>query len=505
VPSWPSTTRSALAALQAANRSGAAPDARAELESLARLLVDAQYPAAVERVHGLFREHSPAAVPALELFTSTAIRRARAGDARQIDPLLGRLQELPTSEAKVRGPLARLLATMALASAREGQSERSKQQARTALTLDESTPDAYLALGEYQFQDNDLSAALDTWERGLRLNPDDPSLARRLERGRAEAQRLGGLERVASEHFVVAFDGRADVPGARASLEIMEAAYRSVGSLFQLYPDGPIPVVLYPDRSYAEEGHVSWSAGVYDGKIRLPSAGASVTSLRFRGTLFHEYAHALFHRVTGRKGGPAWLNEGFASVAGLQGDPGPSVRCTSDVHLFPLRNLEGSFGQIGNHKQAHLAYLEGRHAVERIIERHGQAGVRGHSLRDVHRAPFATAFERALERTTPPSPRRSTPRGTADTSAAMNLELEGKRAVVTGSTAGIGWAIAAGLAAEGADVRPERAHRGTRARGPSSRSGPGNRARGSAASRRPGHRRGLRPHGARGPRRWTSW
>jgi NAD(P)-dependent dehydrogenase (short-subunit alcohol dehydrogenase family) len=34
----------------------------------------------------------------------------------------------------------------------------------------------------------------------------------------------------------------------------------------------------------------------------------------------------------------------------------------------------------------------------------------------------------------------------------MNLELEGKRAVVSGSTAGIGWAIAAGLAGEGAEV-----------------------------------------------------
>jgi NAD(P)-dependent dehydrogenase (short-subunit alcohol dehydrogenase family) len=34
----------------------------------------------------------------------------------------------------------------------------------------------------------------------------------------------------------------------------------------------------------------------------------------------------------------------------------------------------------------------------------------------------------------------------------MNLELEGKRALVTGSTAGIGYAIAEGLAREGADV-----------------------------------------------------
>ena len=34
----------------------------------------------------------------------------------------------------------------------------------------------------------------------------------------------------------------------------------------------------------------------------------------------------------------------------------------------------------------------------------------------------------------------------------MELKLEGKRALVSGSTAGIGWAIAAGLAAEGAEV-----------------------------------------------------
>ena len=34
----------------------------------------------------------------------------------------------------------------------------------------------------------------------------------------------------------------------------------------------------------------------------------------------------------------------------------------------------------------------------------------------------------------------------------MNLELDGKRALVTGSTAGIGYAIAEGLAREGADV-----------------------------------------------------
>jgi NAD(P)-dependent dehydrogenase (short-subunit alcohol dehydrogenase family) len=34
----------------------------------------------------------------------------------------------------------------------------------------------------------------------------------------------------------------------------------------------------------------------------------------------------------------------------------------------------------------------------------------------------------------------------------MDLQLDGKRALITGSTAGIGYAIAEGLAQEGAEV-----------------------------------------------------
>jgi len=383
-------------ALTAAPDPGTTASIQPRLEVVAGRLRDDDLAGALEEVHALYRARSPAAAPALTLLARALQDNARAGGLSKIEPVLPRFQELPTSEPSVRTAVARVLGSVALASAKAGQSERSRQQARAALALEESTPEAYLALGEFQFQDNDLSGALDTWERGLRMNPGNGSLAQRLERGRQEAQRLGGLERVASEHFVVSFDGRADVPGARASLEIMEAAYRAVGGLFQLYPDGPIPVVLYPDRSFEEEGHVSWSAGVYNGKIRLPSAGANAASLRFRGTLFHEYAHALFERATSGKGGPAWLNEGFAEVAKLQADPGPPVRCTADVHLFPLKTLEGGFGRIGNHKQAHLAYLEGRHAVEHILKRHGQEGFRALLAALSTGAPFPVAFERAL-------------------------------------------------------------------------------------------------------------
>jgi tetratricopeptide (TPR) repeat protein len=369
---------------------------REDYQRVAALLRDENFPGAVEEVHALFRAHSPLANSALTQLAGSLRHAAHRGALAEVEAVLPRLQELPTSEAMVRRNVAGVLGSVALASAKAGQSERSRQEARAALALDDTTPEAYLALGEYQFQDNDLSGALDTWERGLRLNPGDVQLTRRLERGRAEAERLGTLERVASTHFVVAFDGRADVPGARATLEILEAAYRDVGALFQLYPEGPLPVVLYPDRSYSQEGHASWSAGVYDGKIRLPSAGADVLAMRFRGTLYHEYAHALFHRATGGKRTPAWLNEGFADVAKLRADPGPAVRCTPDVHLAQLTGLEGSFGTIASHRGAHYAYLEARHAVERIIERHGESGVRALLAEVSTGAPFATAFQRAL-------------------------------------------------------------------------------------------------------------
>jgi len=365
-----------------------------ELESVAILLARHELPEAVERVHSLFRARSSSAVPALLLVTKDAEFRVKAGDAVSVESVAARLRELPTSDAAVGAPLARLLGALAVASTKAAHYEQAKDEARQALELEESNAAAYLALGELSFQDNDLVGALDTWERGLRMNPTDRALALRLERGRREAAQVGGLERTASEHFVVSFDGRTDVSGARATLETMEAAYRAVGALFQLYPEGPIPLVLYPNRTFEQRGHASWTAGVYDGKIRVPAEGAAAQTRSYRGTLFHEYAHALFHRATRDVPAPHWLNEGLASFAGLRGDPGPAVTCPAG-HAFPLAGLSGAFGRL-DRRSAHWAYLEGRHAVERLVERHGEEGIRT-LLREVaSQGDYRRGFERAF-------------------------------------------------------------------------------------------------------------
>ena len=350
---------------------------------------------AVERVHRLFRERSPLAVPALVKTCAASEKRALTSDVAGAERALGRLREEPTTDPAVRGALSHLAGTLAVVSSKGAHYEKARKQARAALELEDTNPLAYLVLGELAFQANDLGVAMDTWERGLRLNPDDPVLTGRLEQARVELAKVGGLERLSSEHFVVSFDGRADVPAARSTLDIMEAAYRQVGTLFQQFPDGPIPLVLYPNNSFADQGHASWSAGVYDGKIRLPAEGAAAQTLAFKGTLFHEYAHALFHRSTRGAGGPAWLNEGFADIARLKGDPGPALLCQPSTHSFPLRTLHAGFGRF-DRRTARYAYMEARHALERLIERHGEEGIRNLLAAMSTEPDFSHAFERAF-------------------------------------------------------------------------------------------------------------
>ena len=171
----------------------------------------------VDLVQALFRQKSVARFPALRRLISVAERKALSSDPSAAEHAFTRLRELPTSDPAVRAPLAQLAGALSIAHSRAAHYPEAKAMARAALELEETNPVAFLTLGEVQFQENDLAGAMDTWEHGLRLNAGDRALTRRLERARAEAARVGNLDRLSSEHFVVSFDGRADAAAARAT------------------------------------------------------------------------------------------------------------------------------------------------------------------------------------------------------------------------------------------------------------------------------------------------
>ena len=55
----------------------------------------------------------------------------------------------------------------------------------------------------------------------------------------------------------------------------------------------------------------AWSAGAFDGKIRVPVQGVSQNIDQFDQILVHELTHAMIYAVAPR-GVPAWLHEGLA-------------------------------------------------------------------------------------------------------------------------------------------------------------------------------------------------
>ena len=78
-----------------------------------------------------------------------------------------------------------------------------------------------------------------------------------------------------------------------------------------------------------------------------------------------------------------------------EGVRGPEVLCGPDAHAFPLQRLEGSFQGL-NRKGAWFAYLESRHAAERLMKLHGVHGVRSVLAEMSRGSPFPVAFQRAL-------------------------------------------------------------------------------------------------------------
>lgn len=307
------------------------------------------------------------------------------------------LERLPETDPVGRRLAAELWVSLSSRALAAGDARLARRHARRALQLEEVLAPAFAALARAAYAENEFDDAESLWDRAIRASsaPLELKAYRQALEGLQKERASFGRGRKASEHFAVTYDPARDEEAARLALELLELARREVGAIFEVYPEGLLTVVLYSDDSFDKVKHTSWAAGFFDGKVRMPTGGAVANPLRFKATLFHEYAHGLFRRATGNRGdGPGWLNEGLASIAGNLAAPRPLGGCKNG-HAFPLKSLEPGFGGYERVK-APPAYLEARHAAERLRETFGEARVR-ELLREVGRAKsFDAAFDRTL-------------------------------------------------------------------------------------------------------------
>ena len=153
--------------------------------------------------------------------------------------------------------------------------------------------------------------------------------------------------------------------------------------------------MLYTREQFSDITRLAdWSAAAYDGRIRVPLAGARERPEELDRVLSHEFVHAMVAMLGGRTV-PAWVNEGLATVFEPAG-PAQIEATLARTDVRPaLSTLHRSF--VGLSRQdAEIAYASAARAVRRLIEHHGAAAVVA-LLEDLSRgAPFGSAFHERL-------------------------------------------------------------------------------------------------------------
>jgi tetratricopeptide (TPR) repeat protein len=363
---------------------------------------------------------------AVLLVVSASGARAQAPAAAAVNAGLHALQGGETEkaatimrEALVRYPRdAQVLLGSGVVAQVQGRDRDAIALLTQALEIDPRLGVAAAILGELVYRQGEVDRAIQLYERAL---PDAPaavaaSMRLRLDAWKQEAALPQNHEALKHDRFSISFDGPVQQELAARALRVLDEAFWRIGGTLGAHPSAAINVILYSEQQFHDiTGAPEWSAGGFDGQIRIPVGGAAHDLAAFDRVLVHELTHAMLKSVATTRL-PAWLNEGLAMYCEGR-DAAPSERRLAAAHLFvPLAALRTSFARLST-AQAVVAYDESAFATRALIDRIGLPGLaqllqsldNGQAIEQaVERFGFRfTAFESDLERRVGAGPRSS--------------------------------------------------------------------------------------------------
>ena len=181
--------------------------------------------------------------------------------------------------------------------------------------------------------------------------------------------------------FQVDFGDRGDSQKAQAALRLLAQASHDVGRKLGLDPRDSIVVKIYDDSDYQTvTGAPHWSAGVYDGRIRIRTALLAASEGEMSRVLAHEYAHALLtERIAAAL--PAWLQEGVAQYCEPGGgvDPGQRALLAQAARsggLVRLSHMQETFVDSPGPETARLLYAESIGFIADLVDTYGEPRLR---------------------------------------------------------------------------------------------------------------------------------
>jgi tetratricopeptide (TPR) repeat protein len=239
-----------------------------------------------------------------------------------------------------------------------------------AFELNPKLIDAARLLGRIAFDEGEVDLAIRTYEKALEQAPGDGGLARTLETWRREAGVHHTFSEQRFDRLRVMFEGRAEESLAAQATKVFNSAFFRIGDTLGEYPSNTIVAVLYTDKQFRDITRApNWAGGQYDGRIRIPAAGAAQSPELFEHVMTHELTHAVIASIVPH-GVPTWLNEGLAQHFDGSDPQAARRRLKMLGRSVPLRNLENGFGRMGA-AEAQMAYDESLIAVEVMADRPG--------------------------------------------------------------------------------------------------------------------------------------
>ncbi len=398
-----------ITALQNARRAAGAAVARGELDDALRVLDDAlqqqqQQPAAV----------TLAAVP-LDASTDDAVGAARAvarcdrgavlsqrAARSQSDP---RARERDLRAAVVDCPaqpvLVEALANALLLRARDlgdGSDTRAPRRAllEESLTL-HPTVAAAVDLARLCDDADDAACAAAYASQAVALAPDDARLLAWRDRLQRHGDVEGTFKSARHAHFVARFEGTGSERLAWSALDVLEQSWFAVGNALDLRPVDPITVVIYTGAQYQQATATpDWSAGVFDGKIRIREGQLAADRGSLEDTLVHEYVHAALRNcVPGEV--PTWFHEGLAQHFEKHASSGPAR--LGAAAKATLSTLDAPFVTL-NEADARAAYATALWMVETLVARRGVYGLQQLLAEMKQHKSFDEALQRSFSTTT---------------------------------------------------------------------------------------------------------
>jgi hypothetical protein len=237
-----------------------------------------------------------------------------------------------------------------------------------ALQLNPKLTPAAELLGQIKYQQGELDAAIQLYESALASAAagTQTRMQKRLEDWRKEAAVHEKLSVRNDARFSVTFDGQSEHTLAVRAVAMLDRAFWRIGERIGAYPSNRILVTFYTEQQFRDITHMpAWSAGAFDGKIRVPVHGVSQNMDQFEHVLVHELTHAMIHGLASR-GVPAWLHEGLASYFEPRDPAAAQRRIQSLKMVMPFSELQESFSHF-NASQAAVAYDESLVAVDVLM------------------------------------------------------------------------------------------------------------------------------------------